>query len=125
MFIATALSLRGEDIFLSSSPQEAAHLIAKLQAGICWGQRTTGKGIRQGTAAVSAVAPEGESGRNGSIAAPQRKTKTTDNKKIRREQRNVQSVVRSDFGAEFVLEPPLGHHPVRDPAAREQCERGA
>jgi len=35
MFIATALSLRGEDIILSSSPQEAAHLIAKLQAGIC------------------------------------------------------------------------------------------
>src|SRR6266581_1111913 len=63
MFIATALSLRGEDIFLSSSPQEAAHLIAKLQAGICRGQRTTGKGIRQGTAAVSAVAPEGESER--------------------------------------------------------------
>jgi hypothetical protein len=43
MFIATALSLRGEDIFLSSSPQEAAHLIAKLQAGICRGQRATGK----------------------------------------------------------------------------------
>jgi len=39
MFIATALSLRGEDIFLASSPQEAAHLIAKLQAGICRGQR--------------------------------------------------------------------------------------
>jgi len=37
MFIATALSLRGEDIILSSSPQEAAHLIAKLQAGICRG----------------------------------------------------------------------------------------
>jgi hypothetical protein len=35
MFIATALSLRGEDIIRSSSPQEAAHLIAKLQAGIC------------------------------------------------------------------------------------------
>jgi hypothetical protein len=35
MFIVTALSLRGEDIILSSSPQEAAHLIAKLQAGIC------------------------------------------------------------------------------------------
>jgi hypothetical protein len=34
MFIATALSPRG-DIILSSSPQEAAHLIAKLQAGIC------------------------------------------------------------------------------------------
>jgi hypothetical protein len=37
MFIATALSLRGEDIIQSSSPQEAAHLIAKLQAGICRG----------------------------------------------------------------------------------------
>src|SRR6266705_1129395 len=124
MFIATALSLRGEEIFLASSPQEAAHLIAKLQAGICRGQRTTRKGIRQDTAAVSAVAPEGESERNGSIAAPQRKRKTTDNKKIRRERRNVQSVVRCAFGAEFVLDPPLGHHTVRDPA-RERCERGA
>jgi len=55
MFIATALSLRGEDIIQSSSPQEAAHLIAKLQAGICRGQRATGNGIRQGTAAVSAA----------------------------------------------------------------------
>jgi hypothetical protein len=90
MFIATALSLRGEDIFLSASPQEAAHLIAKLQAGICRGQRATGKGIRQGPSVVSAVAPEAEPERSGSIAAPQRKTKTTDNKKIKREQRNVQ-----------------------------------
>jgi hypothetical protein len=81
MFIATALLLRGEEIFLASSPQEAAHLIAKLQAGICRGLRATGNGIRQGTAAVSAVAPEGESERSGSTAAPQRTTKTTDNKK--------------------------------------------
>jgi hypothetical protein len=39
MFIATALSRRGEENILSSNPQEAAHLIAKLQAGICPGER--------------------------------------------------------------------------------------
>src|SRR5882724_4155920 len=42
MFIATALTLRGENNILSSSPQEAAHLIAKLQAGICRRDRHNG-----------------------------------------------------------------------------------
>src|SRR5882672_2705980 len=96
MFIATALSPRGEDSILSSSPR--------------------GSGASDYKSASGHFA--------GSTAAPQQKTKTTDNKKIKRKQRNVQSVVRSDFGAEFVLEPPLGHHPMRYPA-REQCERGA
>jgi hypothetical protein len=52
MFIVTALSPRGEDIILSSSPQEAAHLIANCKRAFA-----------------------------GSTAAPQRETKTTDNKK--------------------------------------------
>jgi len=51
MFIATALSLRGEGIIQSSSPQEAAHLIAKLQAGICRGsgqpEKESDKVLRQ------------------------------------------------------------------------------
>src|SRR5713226_10345403 len=56
MFIATALSPRGEDKILSSSPQEAAHLIAKLQAGIC--RRRTGNEI-DGEAASRFVSPPG------------------------------------------------------------------
>src|SRR5882724_2869688 len=154
MFIATALSLRGENNILSSSPQEAAHLIAKLQAGICrrdrhngiegehaasrfvsppgaddiarrfaifvrrpgqqgrasfrradrtrmlivqqshllelFSDQTRGPSTQQqtkthreqGPSLVSGGAPEGESERSDSIAAPQRKTKTTDSKKI-------------------------------------------
>jgi hypothetical protein len=42
MFIATALSDPGENNILSSSPPEAAHLIAKLQAGICRQDRHNG-----------------------------------------------------------------------------------
>jgi hypothetical protein len=47
---------RGEDKILSSGPQEAAHLIAKLQAGIC---RGTGNGIDGEHAASRFVSPPG------------------------------------------------------------------
>jgi hypothetical protein len=56
MFIATALSLLGENNILSSTPQEAAHLFAK--AGIC---RGTANGIDGEYAASRFVSPPGTS----------------------------------------------------------------
>jgi len=57
MFIATALTLRGENNILSSNPQEAAHLIAKLQAGIC--RRDRHNGIEGEHAASRFFSPPG------------------------------------------------------------------
>jgi hypothetical protein len=51
------LSPRGEDKILPSSPLEAAHLIAKLQAGICRGR--TGNEIDGEHAASRFVSPPG------------------------------------------------------------------
>jgi hypothetical protein len=55
MFIATALTLRGENNILSSSPPEAAHLIAKLQAGIC--RRDRHNGIEGGARGINIRRP--------------------------------------------------------------------
>jgi hypothetical protein len=139
MFIATALTLRGENNILSSSPQEAAHLLQNCKRAFAGGTGTMesrgntrhqdlarrpalmisrivsrslfdvpvnkvgpvfsaqtvsacsiiqesrllepfsdpARGLStQGPSVISAVAPEGEPERSGSIAAPQRTTKT-------------------------------------------------
>jgi hypothetical protein len=54
--MVTALSPRGEDKILPSSPQEAAHLIAKLQAAFAGG---TGNGIDGEHAASRFASPPG------------------------------------------------------------------